>query len=120
MEHLATDSLLEFLDLALRALAPGGVLILETPNPENLLVGAWRFYLDPTHRHPLPARLLSFLVSSRGFAEVAVRYIERPDLPPVPHPRRGESWESDVAAVVEVVNQHLFGPQDYAVLARRV
>ncbi|MCU1490057.1 MAG: methyltransferase domain protein, partial [Acidimicrobiaceae bacterium] len=119
VEHLPTDDLLEFLSLALRALAPGGLILLETPNPENLLVGAWSFYLDPTHRQPIPARLLAFFVGSRGFSDVQTRYLTRPELALVPTPDPGKPWGQDVAPVVEAINQHLFAPQDYAVLARR-
>ncbi|MCU1492528.1 MAG: hypothetical protein JWO62_292 [Acidimicrobiaceae bacterium] len=119
-EHLTTDELIEFLDLALRALEPGGVLILETPNPENLLVGSWSFYLDPTHRHPLPARLLSFLVGSRGFSGVEVRYLARPELELIPRPVAGQPWETELGPLVDTINRHLFAPQDYAVIARRL
>jgi hypothetical protein len=42
--------MVDFLDEALRALMHGGMLILETPNPENLRVGAYAFYNDPTRR----------------------------------------------------------------------
>ena len=55
---------------ALRVLVPGGVLILETPNPENLVVGTSSFYLDPTHERPLPWQLLSFLAEHHGFERV--------------------------------------------------
>ncbi len=45
-------------------------MIFETPNPENLVVGSNYFYLDPTHRHPLPTELMEFLLKNRGFDEV--------------------------------------------------
>lgn len=119
VEHLATDDLVELLGLALRALVPGGLLLLETPSPENLLVGSWSFYLDPTHRKPIPARLLAFYVGSRGFAEVQTRYLPRPELPLLAHPAPGKPWERDLEPVIDAVNRHLFAPQDYAILARR-
>jgi hypothetical protein len=56
-------------------------LILETPNPENIRVGATSFYLDPTHQRPLPPGLLSFLPKHYGFARVKIiRLQESPDL----------------------------------------
>ena len=58
-EHIPFDSLVALIQEVQRALVPGGVLILETPNPENLTVGLWSFYLDPTHLHPLPPPLPS-------------------------------------------------------------
>ncbi|HEX8853826.1 MAG TPA: methyltransferase domain-containing protein, partial [Pyrinomonadaceae bacterium] len=65
-EHLPFPALVRVVDEALRALAPGGVLIFETPNPENMVVGSCNFYLDPDHRNPLPPPTLRFLFESRG------------------------------------------------------
>jgi O-antigen chain-terminating methyltransferase len=53
---------------ALRVLQPGGLLVMETPNPENLVVGAGSFYRDPSHLRPLPPELLGFATEYAGFA----------------------------------------------------
>ncbi|HEY5272111.1 MAG TPA: methyltransferase domain-containing protein [Acidimicrobiales bacterium] len=119
VEHLDVEALLEFLDIAMRALAPGGLLLLETPNPANLTVGANSFYLDPSHERPLPAELLSFLVRSRGFADVEVRYFEREELATLPELDPKSEWAADFEAIQDVLRRYLFGPQDYAVVARR-
>ena len=66
-EHLDFNDLGIFISEALRVLLPGGILILETPNPENIMVGTWSFYTDPTHKKPLPPQLLSFLVEYSKF-----------------------------------------------------
>lgn len=71
-EHLPFEVLRELVNESLRALAPGGLLILETPNPENLVVGTVGFYMDPTHLQPLPPQLLEFLPRHAGFARVAI------------------------------------------------
>ncbi|HBZ95668.1 MAG TPA: glycosyl transferase family 1, partial [Pseudomonas sp.] len=55
VEHLEFDYLRELIDEAYRVLVPGGLLIMETPNSENLLVGTNSFYLDPTHQRPVPS-----------------------------------------------------------------
>ena len=67
-EHLSLDDLQTLIKEALRTLKPAGLLILEAPNTENLVVGTSSFYLDPTHQRPLPSALLSFLVGYLGFA----------------------------------------------------
>ncbi|QSI28762.1 methyltransferase domain-containing protein [Variovorax sp. RKNM96] len=72
VEHISFDDLRELIAQAYRVLIPGGVIILETPNPENLLVGTKNFYLDPTHQRPLPSELLSFVVDYCEFINVAV------------------------------------------------
>ncbi len=71
-EHLPFDVLNILVQQALRVLKPGGLLILETPNPENVVVGSSSFYLDPTHLRPIPPPLLSFLPEYHGFARVRI------------------------------------------------
>lgn len=71
-EHISFDDLQTLVSEALRVLQPGGLLILETPNPENIVVGSCSFYLDPTHLRPLPPKLLSFLPEHLGYARVKV------------------------------------------------
>ncbi len=67
-EHIPFNELYQWLEQAYRTLVPGGLLILETPNPENILVSTESFYFDPTHRNPIPSPLMSFLVEYIGFA----------------------------------------------------
>ncbi len=61
IEHIPFEVLLALVEEAKRVLVPGGLLIFETPNPENLIVGTSNFYLDPTHVKPIPPMLLAFL-----------------------------------------------------------
>lgn len=67
VEHLPFDDVRTLVREALRVLAPGGLLVLETPNPENLVVGACSFYQDPSHVRPVPPELLNFVVEHAGF-----------------------------------------------------
>lgn len=69
-EHLPFSVLQTLIQEAFRVLRPAGLLILETPNPENIRVGVSSFYLDPTHEQPLPSELLSFLPIHYGFKKV--------------------------------------------------
>ncbi|WP_422394673.1 methyltransferase domain-containing protein [Pseudomonas idahonensis] len=66
-EHIPFNDLKELVAQALRVLKPAGLLILETPNAENIVVGTQSFYLDPTHERPIPHLLLSFLTEYSGF-----------------------------------------------------
>ena len=72
VEHIPFPDLQALVQEALRILKPGGLLILETPNPENLVVGTASFYLDPTHHHPIPPGLLSFLPEHYGYERVKI------------------------------------------------
>jgi O-antigen chain-terminating methyltransferase len=71
-ERLSAEDLIAFIEEARRALRPGGILILETANPENLLVGSNRFYLDPTFKRPTPPEYLKFVARHSGFEFVDV------------------------------------------------
>ena len=75
IEHLDTEELIELILAARQALRPGGCLLLETPNPTNLVMGSCDFYNDPTHRSPLPPDLTVFLVTAHGFGQVEVRHL---------------------------------------------
>ena len=53
IEHLELGNLVNLINEIIRVLRPGGIVLFETPNPENLAVGACNFYADPTHRNPV-------------------------------------------------------------------
>lgn len=110
IEHLGWPAWYDCLRQIHRALRLGGMVILETPNPANLLTAANRFYLDPTHRHPLPDALVAFAAKSVGFASVEIL-----PLHPLVEPAAGPETGSGDAAIMRVMN----GPQDYALIARK-
>jgi O-antigen chain-terminating methyltransferase len=71
-EHLPFACLDQLVFHSLRVLRPGGLLLLETPNPENIVVGSHLFYLDYTHQRPLPPSLLAFLPEYHGFLRTKI------------------------------------------------
>jgi SAM-dependent methyltransferase len=107
IEHLPFKVFVRLLDEALRALAPGGAIVFETPNPDNLLVGSRNFYLDPTHRNPMPSDMTVMIAEARGFARVHARPL---------HPM-GESFGAEDKALGERLDGLFYGPQDYALVA---
>ena len=108
IEHLDLNVLIALLDETLRVLRPGGVAIFETPNPRNLTVGSCNFYLDPTHKRPLPPDLSRYLLEARGFSTVEVREL---------HPYGPEHLIKDGDPVLrDAVNRILYSSQDYAVM----
>jgi len=72
IEHLPLRTLISLFDESLRALMPGGMVIFETPNPENIIVGSCNFYYDPTHIRPIPPDVLQFLAETRGFVKTEI------------------------------------------------
>ena len=106
-EHLSLDDLQTLIKEALRVLKPAGLLILEAPNTENLVVGTSSFYLDPTHQRPLPSALLNFLVGYLGFARSKVLGVQESI------PLREELGPPSLFAVLSGVSP------DYAVIAQK-
>ena len=76
-EHIDFENMISLIDESLRVLKKGGILILETPNPENLIVGACNFYMDPTHLNPIPPEALLFIVNNRGFKDTEILRLHR-------------------------------------------
>lgn len=70
IEHLPLEAILDFFNLAQRGLKPGGILILETPNPENFRVGAYTFNFDATHCKPVPPELMRFYGEQSGLEPI--------------------------------------------------
>ena len=108
-EHLELKTLVRFFDEAGRTLKPGGLLILETPNPENLVVGSCNFYLDPTHKNPIPIQTMQLLVEARGFRCQEVMKL---------HPITSTKIEVK-DQLTSHLNHFLYGPMNYAVVARK-
>lgn len=67
VEHISFEELQILVKEAYRVLKPAGLLILETPNPENIRVSSESFYLDPTHIKPIPSQFLQFFIEYYGF-----------------------------------------------------
>jgi SAM-dependent methyltransferase len=120
VEHLAFDDVLRLVDLAASRLQPGGLLLLETPNPTTLSVLGSSFILDPTHVWPLHPSLLTFVCERAGFAEIEVRYAAPMfdyHLPLLPDDAIGDGTEAFNEGLRRL-NHVLFGPQDFAIVAR--
>lgn len=107
VEHLPPDQLLQLLLHAWRVLRPGGMVVLETPNPENLQVAAYSFWMDPTHQRPLPPPLLLNMAQHAGFVDC--------------HIHRSSPWPADQQApgLPQPLAQLLYADQDYALIARK-
>ena len=79
IEHIEFEKLKILITESLRVLKPGGILILETPNPENIIVGSSNFYIDPTHLAPIHPQTLTFLTKYLGFDLVKTVRLNEPN-----------------------------------------
>ena len=70
IEHMTRVELLDFVSLCERILKPNGVLILETPSIDNLIVSTKLFYLDETHVNHINPDGLAFSLERIGFNKV--------------------------------------------------
>ncbi|NNE52618.1 MAG: class I SAM-dependent methyltransferase [Sulfitobacter sp.] len=110
VEHLPFDTVAWIAREAMRVLAPGGLLLFETPHTRNVLVGATTFHTDPTHLKPMPEQVLGVLFETAGFHPVEIRALH-------PHERFDEflakpDFNDELAFL-------MFGPQDLAVLGMK-
>ena len=107
VEHLPFETVAWIVREAARVLAPGGLLLFETPDVRNVLVGATTFHSDPTHLKPMSEQVLGVLFETAGYHPVDIRHLN-------PHERLNEflarpNFDDELAML-------LFGPQDLAVL----
>jgi len=108
IEHYGFDYLVSLFKELFRILKPGGLVILETPNPDNILVGSCNFYLDPTHNKPLPSLLAKLLLEAHGFGHISIMNL---------HPNKVLSKIEDNDSInLKIFNDHFFGPQDYGII----
>ena len=120
VEHLEAGSVVRLVRLAFDRLNAGGVLILETPNPESLIAGAVNFHRDLTHVRPIHPDTLEFVCAAAGFADVEVRRLSAtPDDELLPRVPPDGPLEDAVNAISDTLNARLYGFQDYAVIARK-
>ena len=108
IEHIPFNEYYLWFEQFSRILAPGGMLILETPNPENVLVGSHTFYHDPTHLNPITPTLLEFTAKFFGLQLLAIERLN-------PYPESAKVKGHD--ELTERVNGHLCGPQDFGLIA---
>jgi glycosyltransferase involved in cell wall biosynthesis/SAM-dependent methyltransferase len=124
VEHLAPRALVEFLGVARRAVRGGGILIMETINPQSLFALSNWYVMDLTHAQPLHPHTLSFIAEEAGFVDIEVRYLSpaRPPREPLDVDADAPEWARTLSKTVDEelgsLSDIVFGLQDYALIAR--
>jgi O-antigen chain-terminating methyltransferase len=109
VEHLAPEKLPALVRLCAAKLRRGGVLAIETPNPECLAIFATHFFLDPTHTRPVPHQLLAFYMEEAGVGMIEVHRLS-PAVESMP----------EIAELPEHFRERFFGGLDYAIVGRKL
>src|SRR6266700_5771240 len=103
VEHLPPAVLVRAFELAAAKLKPRGVLIAETINPLSPLA-LRNYFADLTHAQPLVPETLALLARHAGFAQTETRYLNAPE---------------PIEGLDPRLNEIVFAPLDYALIARR-
>jgi O-antigen chain-terminating methyltransferase len=111
VEHLPAPTLVQTFRLAAAKLRPGGLLVAETINPLSP-IALRNYFADLTHAQPLVPETLELLARQSGFAETEIRFLNEPA------ERLTEPDDPVIAANVRRLNDLLFAPLDYALVAR--
>ena len=109
VEHLPPERLPEMIRLLHQKLRAGALVAIETPNPECLAIFATHFYIDPTHRHPIPPALMSFYLEEAGFGRLEIERLS-PAVEAMP----------SLAELPVSFQKDFFGSLDYAAFAIRL
>jgi O-antigen chain-terminating methyltransferase len=104
IEHLPFKMLIALFDESFRVLKPGGIVIFETPNPENLMVGAYTFYTDPSHIKPLVPVTMQFIAEERGFPKVKIKRLHK------------YSDYNNVSEQNKFITENFYNEMDYSVI----
>jgi 2-polyprenyl-3-methyl-5-hydroxy-6-metoxy-1,4-benzoquinol methylase len=118
VEHLPVDALFALFREAARVLRRGGLLMIETPNAESIVVSASDFWRDPTHLAPRHPAALTLLAREHGFEIAEARPVhEIAEGAKVPI---RENDPPELQRVVQAINERFFAPQDFRLVLRRL
>ncbi len=119
IEHLPPHYLERLIETARAKLAPGGTIVLETVNPVSVFALVQIYFLDISHQKPVHPAALQFMLESRGFTDVEIRYSA-----PLAAERLKEIPGADEKSAVlndnlDRLNALLFAPPNYAAVGRK-
>lgn len=126
VEHLPNAVLTEFIALAKKKIAAGGLVIFETINPTSLTALSSNYFRDPTHVFPQHPDTLGYMLTLAGIELVETKY-----LAPVPESAKLRELTTELAMTprwsetvtllnhnIRLLNSLLFGYQDFCIVGR--
>jgi SAM-dependent methyltransferase len=109
IEHIDHISLIRLIDQINRVLKPNGIVMFETPSPENLVSAACTFYADPTHHRPIYPQTLMFILRQKGFVNLKLQFL---------HEVEDSPFTGDGLGFAQL-HMWFFGPRDFSVIAEK-
>lgn len=107
IEHIPFEELYSIVSEVYSSLTDNGLAIFETPNPENISVASYGFYMDPSHLHPIPAPLIQYMFEYIGFKDVEILYL---------HEASQKRKHYKDSKLLEELSNRMHGPRDYAIV----
>lgn len=126
VEHLSNDYRRMFFDVIMKKVVRGGFLILETINTSSFLPLLQNYFRDPTHIFPLHPDTLRTLLEQSGLEVKEIinssEFPEEAKIPLLPSaegmPFRHQEMIRHLNERFSHLNRLIYGPQDYAIIAR--
>ncbi|MBR4820472.1 methyltransferase domain-containing protein [bacterium] len=118
IEHLTPSEQGEFLALSLKALKPGGLIAMETPNIMNLHVASCDFYSDITHVRPVHPVALRNRMKQMGYKDIDIKFLH-------PFPQNEQltldapGLSEEAKKNFEKINDLIWGCRDCVILATK-
>ena len=109
IEHFTPIEVFNILSNCVRFLSLNGLVIIVTPNANNLSVSANHFWLDPTHIRPYPSLLIKFLLNFFNLEIIEENYDT-----PFWDPTNPENHNLDIRIL-----QSMFGNQNYTCVGKK-
>jgi len=118
IEHMTPSEQGEFLALSLKALKPGGLIAMETPNIMNLHVASCDFYSDITHVRPVHPVALRNRMKQMGYKDIDIKFLH-----PFPQSEQlildAPGLNEEAKKNFEKINDLIWGCRDCVILATK-
>jgi 2-polyprenyl-3-methyl-5-hydroxy-6-metoxy-1,4-benzoquinol methylase len=121
VEHLDNNYINNLIGLCYSKLTKGSFIVITTPNPRTLAILTHAFFTDPSHIRPMHPETLKFLLEGAGFQNVEEKHYGYSKVNYKIPLLDGEhiSNLSDFNDSINVLNEILFGYEDYTIIAKK-
>ena len=117
IEHLKPYQMIDLIRLAYKKLQPNACILLETINVQALYGYLNYFYMDLSHERPVHPETLKFILEAEGFNNIQILYSSPVEDMAIPPLHINNEDNSEFNRYIDKLNNFLYGPQDYAVIA---